>query len=79
MKNCRTEGNKLEGALAAHEIKGSQQDVIKSIQQESFAEEYGLLKTKQEIRSGKFKGLSSLMDKDGLIRVGGLLKHANFP
>ena len=32
---------------------------------------------KQEIRSGKLKYLSPLMDKDGLIRVGGRLKHVN--
>ena len=35
-KNCRTEGNKLVRALAAHKIKGPQQDLIKLIQQESF-------------------------------------------
>ena len=51
MKNCRTEGNKLVGALAAHNIKGAQQDLIKLIQQERFAEEYRLLKTKQGIYS----------------------------
>ena len=79
MKNCRTEGNNLVGTLAAHEIKGARQDLIKLIQQECFAEEYELLRTKQEIRSGKLKDLHPLMDKDGLIRVGGRLKHANIP
>ena len=56
-----------------------QQDLIKLIQPESFAEEYELLKTKQEMHSGKLKDLSPLMDKDGLIRVGGRLKHTNIP
>ena len=79
IKNCRTEGDKLVGPLAAHEIKGAQQNLIKLIQQESFAEEYDLLKTKQEIRSGKLKDLGPLMDKHGLIRVRGQLKHANIP
>ena len=79
IKNCRTEGNKLVGTLAAHEIKGTQQDLIKLIQQECFAEECELLKTKQEIRSAKLKDLSPLMDEDELIRVGGRLKHANIP
>ena len=55
LKNCRSECNKLVGALAAHEIKGAQQDLIKLIQQESFAEEYELLKTKQEICFRKLK------------------------
>ena len=31
------------------------------------------------MRSGKLKDLSPLMDKDGLIRVGGRLKHASIP
>ena len=79
IKNCGKEDNKLVGTLAAHEIKGAQQDLIKLIQQKRFAEEYELLKTKQEIRSGKLKDLSPFMDKDGLIRVGGRLKHANIP
>ena len=79
IKNCRTEGNKLVGTLAAHEMKGVQQDLIKLIQQEFFAREYNLLKSRQEIRSGKLKDLNPLMDKDGLIRVGGRLKHANIP
>ena len=74
-----TKGNKLVGALAAHEIKGAQKDLIKLTQQENFAEEYEFLKTKQEIRSRKLKDLSPLMDKDGLIRVRGRLKHANIP
>ena len=60
----------LVARFAGHEIKGAQQDLIKLIQQECFAEEYELLKTKQGIRSGKLKDLSPLMDKDGLIRVG---------
>ena len=71
IKNCRREGNKLVGALAAYEIKVAQQDLIKPIQQESFTEEYKSLKTKQEICSGKLKDLSPFMDEDGLIRVGG--------
>ena len=79
MENCRTEGNNLVGTLAAHKIKGVQQDLIKLIQQECFAEEYELLRTKQEIRSGKLKDLHPSMDKDGLIRMGGRLKHANIP
>ena len=62
-KNFRTEGNKLAETLAAHEIKGAQQDLIKLIQQECFAEEYELLKMKQEIHSRKLKDLSPLMDK----------------
>ena len=44
---------------------------------EIFVEEYKLLKTKQEIRSGKLKDLSLLMNEDGLIEVRGRLKHAN--
>ena len=71
IKNCRREGNKLVGALAAYEIKVAQQDLIKPIQQESFTEEYKSLKMKQEICSGKLKDLSPFMDEDGLIRVGG--------
>ena len=76
IKNFRTERSKLVGTLAARKIKGVQHDLIKLIQQECFAEECKLLKTKQEIRSGKLKDLSPLMDKDGLIRVRGRLKHA---
>ena len=37
------------------------------------------MKSKQEIRSGKLKDLSPLMDRDGLTRVGGRLKQANIP
>ena len=79
IKNCRTKGNKLVGTLAAHEMKGAQQDLIKLIQQEFFAEEYKFLKSRQEIRSGKLKDLNPLMDKGGLTRVVGRLKHANVP
>ena len=46
IKNCKTELKKLVGALAVHKIKGAQQDLIKLILQECFAEEYELLKTK---------------------------------
>ena len=79
IKNCKTKGNNLVGALATHKIKGVQQDLIKLILQESFAENHELLKMKQEIRSGPLKDLSPLMNKDGLIRVGGRLKHGNIP
>ena len=34
---------------------------------------------KQEISCEKFKDLNPLIDKDGLIRVGDRLKHANIP
>ena len=45
----------MVGALAAHKIKVVQQDLIKLIQQEGFAENHELLKMKQEIRSGPLK------------------------
>ena len=77
VRNCRTEGSKLVAALNKREIKGAQQDLIKLIQQESFAEVYELPKTKQEIRSEKLKDLSPFMDKDGLIRLGDRLEHEN--
>ena len=59
--------------------KNSEEVIIKLVQKESFNEEYTPLLNNEEIKNGRLKELSSFLDENGIIRVGGRLKCAKIP
>jgi hypothetical protein len=60
---------KLTGPLTASELNDAQIAVIKLIQRDSFKPEYVK-------RQSCLYLLNPILDKDGLIRVGGRIKHS---
>ena len=79
IRNCKLNGEKLQGVLSAAEMKISEEKIIKLVQQESLNEEYNLLLNKREVANGKLKELCPFLDEKGTMRVGGRLKRANIP
>ena len=74
--NCR--GNKREGDLCVEELEKAKVKVIAMVQRESFHDEIQRLLTKQKIpRGSKLQPLDVFLDDDGLIRVGGRIRHAS--
>ena len=74
IRNCKLNGEKLQDVLSTAEMKVSEEKIIKSVQQESFNEEYNLLLNKRELANGKLKELCPFLDEKGTMRVGGRLK-----
>ncbi|XP_062531533.1 uncharacterized protein LOC134201190 [Bombyx mori] len=66
------------GYLHAKELDTAKHMIIKYVQEAEFSEEINSLR-KQELVNSKSKTLclNPFLDKDGLLRVGGRLKHAN--
>ena len=59
--------------------KNSEEVIIKLVQKEYFNEEYILLLNNEEIKNGRLKKLSSFLDENVIIRVGGRLKCTKIP
>ena len=65
--------------LSAYEITGAETHLIRSLQQDHFAEEYKCLSKEKEIRSNwEILSLRPRTDKNGLLRSSGHLENAEY-
>ena len=61
-------------------VEGKLMELIKKSQEESFAEEIKTITSERRIKkSSKLLPLNPIMDKNGIVRVGGRIKNANLP
>jgi hypothetical protein len=76
--NCRNKNSKLTGPLTASELNDAQIAIIKLIQRDSFKPELKALSENKYVkRQSCLYLLNPILDEDGLIRVGGRIKHSS--
>ncbi|XP_046385606.1 uncharacterized protein LOC124155646 isoform X2 [Ischnura elegans] len=75
--NCHRSGSKY-GMLSSQELQKATHVICKLIQKISFKEELLLLQKEQPCTK-RMQRLSPFIDDEGLLRVGGRLKHADLP
>ena len=80
VNNCKLSGNHRElGELRVDEITEAEIKIIKTMQQNEFAEEYKCLTLGKELStSSKILPLNPRIDENGLIRSGGRLENADY-
>ena len=77
---CRRWKHRHNGPLTATELHQARNVIIKMVQHLFFQNELTiLLKDPRAPLKGKLKRLNPFVDKDGLLRVGGRLKHSILP
>ena len=77
---CRRWKHHNKGPLTATELQQARNAIIKMVQHLSFQDELtSLSKTPNAPLKSKLKRLNPFLDKDGLLRVGGRLKHSVLP
>lgn len=75
--NVRHPNNKLSGPLSAKEIKDAELVICREIQKGEFLQEINSIKKGLPVSSkSKLKFLNPFLDKDGVLRVCGRLKHS---
>lgn len=75
IKKCK--GGKIDGHVTTREKKDATIVIIKQVQKEHFSDEIRALKSGNNINSSsKIKSLCAFLDENGLLRVGGRLKHS---
>lgn len=80
IKNCRTSKNlRKTGPLDIEELQSSLNTLIQFVRKEEFPQEYhDLSKSKPVGQKSKLLSLNPYLSSDGIIRVGGRLKHSQF-
>ena len=80
LKSClRSKRSSLQGPLSVNELKSCEIFVIKHVQSQFYGNEVDrLLNGEQLLKSSRIRDLSPLIDKDGVLRVGGRIKHSMF-
>nr|XP_031842135.1 uncharacterized protein LOC116431199 [Nomia melanderi] len=68
-----------KGSLTVSEIRNAHDILIKLLQSLHFAKELQCLTTNKSEVGGKLQRLNPFIDKDGILRVGGRLKHSLMP
>ena len=78
INNCRkADGRIRSAALTTNEIQKAEQHWIRRIQQQEYIEEITTMKKENPLpRSSKLLPLHPIIDEEGLLRVGGRMKHA---
>ncbi|XP_017875370.2 uncharacterized protein LOC108622175 [Ceratina calcarata] len=71
--------NTFKGSLTAIELKRAHDSIIKLLQKIHFTKELRHLSNNEYNIGGKLQRLSPFIDKDGILRVGGRLKHSSMP
>ncbi|XP_076765134.1 uncharacterized protein LOC143432245 [Xylocopa sonorina] len=71
--------NQEKGGLTADELARAHDALIKLLQRTHFRTELHKLKNNQRDVGGKFQRLAIFLDKDGILRVGGRLRHSPIP
>lgn len=80
VNNCRKNEKKRFGHITVREMRHATTTIIKTIQNECFADEMKCLKKKKNVcAKSKLNRLNVFLDCENMIRVGGRLKHANIP
>ncbi|XP_039312854.1 uncharacterized protein LOC120359446 [Solenopsis invicta] len=76
---CKKEKRK-KGTISVTEINDAKLMIVKAVQAEEFKDELNALKVNNKIASkSRLIALHPLLDKDGVIKVGGRLKHSMLP
>ncbi|XP_062703860.1 uncharacterized protein LOC134286283 [Aedes albopictus] len=78
LDNCRQKDGtrRRTGFLTVIELRSATQKIISLAQLEGFADEFRMLRSGQTAKS-KLLALDPFIDREGMLRVGGRLKHAN--
>ncbi|XP_076650259.1 uncharacterized protein LOC143357625 [Halictus rubicundus] len=72
--------NRFKGLVSSDERNIANKTILRMVQLESFANEMQDLSQGRRVhRKSKLTTLDPFLDRDGIIRVGGRLKHANIP
>lgn len=75
---CKKEEREKKSYLTVQEKEKAKQSIIKQIQQSEFKSEISSLKAEQKLDSkSKILSLNPFLDEQGILRVGGRLRHAN--
>ncbi|XP_072403050.1 uncharacterized protein [Diabrotica undecimpunctata] len=74
--NLKPGNDKFHGPLSSEELSNALNILSKIIQAEHFSSEINLLSKSCKIRKGSIKFLSPFLDDNGILRVGGRLKHS---
>ncbi|XP_054713000.1 uncharacterized protein LOC129222513 [Uloborus diversus] len=76
--NTRSPSSRLSGFLSIHELENATKIITKIVQERSFEEEIKCLKGRRQLNShSKILSLNPFLDNDGILRVGGRLRHAS--
>lgn len=75
LHNLRNKGNKVQGPLSQAELHKSLITLSKHVQLESFSSDLSLLQNEKPC-SKPLRKLVPFLDEDGVLRVGGRLKHS---
>ena len=79
INNTKSKTEKTMGCLSVDELQEAEVQTIKIVQMEEFADEIMKLKSVQELdKQSRIKELNPFL-KDGVLRVGGRLKYAQYP
>ncbi|XP_062710030.1 uncharacterized protein LOC134288640 [Aedes albopictus] len=79
VNNCRKKKTeRTSGSLSILELRSATLKIIWNVQREAFADELHMLQHNKTKKS-KFLQLAPFLDSDGLLRVGGRLKHTKLP
>ncbi|XP_062713174.1 uncharacterized protein LOC134290145 [Aedes albopictus] len=79
VNNCRKKKTeRTSGSLSILELRSATLKIIWNVQREAFADELHMLQHNRTKKS-KFLQLAPFLDSDGLLRVGGRLKHTKLP
>lgn len=76
LHNLKHSNARKSGPLDVREILQAEKGVIRMVQMDSFAIERQRLLNGTPIKRGPLKSLSPFVDEEGLIRVGGRIRHA---
>ncbi|XP_030747892.1 uncharacterized protein LOC115876302 [Sitophilus oryzae] len=77
---CQKNSSRIEGPISVSELRCSLKSLIKAAQNQSFPEEISrLLDNKGLPDSNVLSKLNPFLDANGILRVGGRLKHSDFP
>nr|XP_033339068.1 uncharacterized protein LOC117227701 [Megalopta genalis] len=72
--------NRFKGPVSAEELNTANKTILRLTQRECFAEEMQDLSQGRRVhRKSKLNTLDPFLDRDGIIRVGGRLKHSDIP
>ncbi|XP_062534977.1 uncharacterized protein LOC134204168 [Armigeres subalbatus] len=79
VNNCRSKKeNRTTGSLKVPELRSATAKIILNVQRNVFADEFHML-ANDKLKKSKLLQLAPFIDVDGMLRVGGRLKHAQIP
>lgn len=79
LNNCRRANKVLNGMLATREVNKAEIKIIRTVQEAVFHKELNDVKKSIPLKESTLKQLNPFIDNDGMLKVGGRLKHAKIP